>query len=568
MNFLTIRGKKWFTVGQIFLALALFLLCPLRDIGALSSRRNTIESQQRPIFGDYGGELREGKPRADGIHHVDTPRLIAKLKELKVNTYYFLIWHEASDWDDLRKEFLPAAEKEKLDVWAYLVPPSEAKVRKSEPFGTNYPAWFRAVGELSRNFPHLKGIVIDDFNDNLSFFKPAYLQQMRLAGWKANPRLQFYPQVYYPTINHTFIKNYQPFIDGIVLAFRDGHYRNTQRIDHLIHQINEVQSILHQHHLPFILMIYASRLSATPANPSPSYIEGILKIAVERLMLKQIQGLITYILVKEFEQTTDDHYAYSGMGYANFFFPAGQRGKVNDFVQLSQTVQVDATGPYALSFVHFHTYPSVVHMSSFVQQMFIDQQLVWQETNKENRWQHVFLDVTPHLRGKKSAVLTFRLSRFQPTPIHWMFSGIDQLRSQGFRIKNADFEEKKEWTVKANCANLLAGIHMYDPKGQQKVFHTVRTYCNTFHLYQEIHQATIRPYLIKVSQRMVTSVLLNQYATTLETIQEMMQLIQADKNIPAARKQLLLKECRQFYRSLQIKMQTEGYSTEAYSLSL
>jgi hypothetical protein len=564
VNFLMIRCKIEFKMGWVFLFLVLSLLCPLRDVGAIPPRMDTIESQQRPIFGDYGGELRESKRRADGIHHVDTPRLIAKLKELKVNTYYFLVWHEASDWDDLCQEFLPAAAKAKIDVWVYLVPPSEAKINLPEPFGTDYLAWFRAIGKLSRHFPHLKGIVIDDFNDNLSFFTPAYLQQMRLAGRKENPHLQFYPQVYYPTINHTFINNLRPFIDGIVLAFRDDPYRNTQRIDRLIQQINEVQSILHQHRLSFVLMIYASRLSATTANPSPTYMEGVFKIAVERLMLKQIQGLITYVLTKQFEQKTDDHYAYSGMGYANFFPSGWKQGKVNDFVQLSQTVPVDPTGPYSLSFVHFDTYPSAPLASPFVQQMWIDRQLVWENKSKQgkrsNRWEHLFLDLTPYLQGKKSAVLTFRLSRFRSTPAHWMFSGIDQLQPHGFRIKNADFEEKKEWTVKANCANLLAGIHMYDPNGHQKTFNTVRKHFNAFHLYQQVHQATARPYLIKVSQRMVTSLLLNQYATTLETIQEMTQLIQADKNIPTDRKQPLLKECRQFHRWIKTKMQKEGYS--------
>lgn len=78
----------------------------------------------RDILGDYAGELRESQPRADGVRHVDTPGMIQSLRELNVNTYLYLIWHEKTDWDDLRKEFLPAAKQAGIDVWVYLVPPA------------------------------------------------------------------------------------------------------------------------------------------------------------------------------------------------------------------------------------------------------------------------------------------------------------------------------------------------------------------------------------------------------------------------------------------------------------
>src|SRR5437868_6240091 len=51
---------------------------------------------------DYDAELR----RPDG--RVDTPLMIQRLKELDVTTYYWLIAHAATDWDDL-KLFLPEA---------------------------------------------------------------------------------------------------------------------------------------------------------------------------------------------------------------------------------------------------------------------------------------------------------------------------------------------------------------------------------------------------------------------------------------------------------------------------
>jgi hypothetical protein len=99
-------------------------------------------SKAKPIGGklaDYDAEIREATPRADGIQHVNTPATIQKLKELHVDTYYYLIWDQPTDWDDLKNEFIPAAEKAGIHVIVYLVPPSESTgTRKSYPYLTDY----------------------------------------------------------------------------------------------------------------------------------------------------------------------------------------------------------------------------------------------------------------------------------------------------------------------------------------------------------------------------------------------------------------------------------------------
>ena len=71
----------------------------------------------RQHLADYDAELR----RADG--RVDTDAMVTRLKELGVTTYYWLIWHAPTDWDDL-KLFLPKAREAGIEVWVYLVPPS------------------------------------------------------------------------------------------------------------------------------------------------------------------------------------------------------------------------------------------------------------------------------------------------------------------------------------------------------------------------------------------------------------------------------------------------------------
>src|SRR3954470_23136366 len=70
---------------------------------------------RKPVLGDFAAEIR----RPDG--HIDTPAMIEALKAMSANTYFYLIWHAPTDWDDL-PEFAAAAEKAEIDVWVYLIP--------------------------------------------------------------------------------------------------------------------------------------------------------------------------------------------------------------------------------------------------------------------------------------------------------------------------------------------------------------------------------------------------------------------------------------------------------------
>jgi len=98
----------------------------------------------RDILADYDSELRGPDKRVD----VDT--MAARLKELGVNTYFWLIWHASTDWDDL-KLFLPKAAAAGIDVWVYLVPPSESPPRTtaySEPFRLDYGRWAEEIARF------------------------------------------------------------------------------------------------------------------------------------------------------------------------------------------------------------------------------------------------------------------------------------------------------------------------------------------------------------------------------------------------------------------------------------
>ena len=147
--------------------------------------------------------------------------MVARLAELGVTRYYWLVWHAATDWDDL-KLFLPAAARAHIQTWVYLVPPTEGPTQgypASEPFKLDYVRWAEAIARLSLEQPSLTGWVIDDFYANSKVFTPAYVQQMQAAAKRVNPRLAFYPLMYFPEITPRFVADYRGVIDGVVVAY-------------------------------------------------------------------------------------------------------------------------------------------------------------------------------------------------------------------------------------------------------------------------------------------------------------------------------------------------------------
>jgi hypothetical protein len=185
---------------------------------------------------DYDSELRLANGR------VDTDAMVKRLKELGVTTYYWLIWHAATDWDDL-KLFLPKASEAGIDVWVYLVPPSESAPKYgslyAEPFRLDYPRWAEEIARLSLQHPNLRAWVIDDFYANHKFFTPAYLRALRARTKAINPRLAFLPLMYFHEMRSHFVEDYRSVIDGVVVAYlRDRE------------EIEQTWAILNDAHLP------------------------------------------------------------------------------------------------------------------------------------------------------------------------------------------------------------------------------------------------------------------------------------------------------------------------------
>ena len=182
---------------------------------AVSSPAQPASVLARCHLADYDDELRLANGR------VDTSAMAHRLEALGVTTYYWLIAHAATDWDDLEL-FLPEAARAHIEVWAYLVPPSESAPREGtlypEPFRLDYLRWAEEIARLSLQHTNLTAWVIDDFYENHALFTPGYVGEMQQRARRVNPRLAFLPLMYYGELDHSFVEDYRNVIDGVVAA--------------------------------------------------------------------------------------------------------------------------------------------------------------------------------------------------------------------------------------------------------------------------------------------------------------------------------------------------------------
>jgi hypothetical protein len=449
----------------------------------------TLDSRPRPVFhslidnpviGDYAGEIREHLARPDGIRHVNTKEMISILKALHVNTYFYLIGHEKTDWEDLKNAFLPAAHEAGIHVFAYLVPPSESGKMPSVPYQTDYIAWGKAIAELSLKYPNLVGWAIDDFGANEKILNPQYVSDIQSSVRQINPKLQLMPVMYFPEITPDFIKSWGQWVQGIILAYRDDPYRNTLVWSSEQEQIDYAHTLLRQAHLPLILMVYASRLSNTPASPSVDYVSETTRIAINNIKTGKLAGIVMYCLPKTLGKQPYERTAWHGWGHLNFSVDSA--AKAGDFIASTQTVYPDSAGHYTLQFYTKHD--GTGKAGDDYRQILIDNQIVWQEDVSQdaakNRWSKKQVDLTPYLMGKKQAQFTLRLYVEKSKKYLYEQVGFDSLSAQGFSLTNPDFETSQGWTIISRSPGLIGKIIIDNPYQTEQIFHAVASLFGAF----------------------------------------------------------------------------------------
>jgi len=276
----------------------------------------------RQHLADYDSELR----RADG--RVDIDALVARLKELGVTAYYWLIWHAPTDWDDL-KLFLPRAARAGIEVWVYLVPPSESAPKYGsqypEPFRLDYGRWAEEIAKLSLERPNLTAWVIDDFYANRAFFTPAYLREMQTRSQRINPRLALLPLMYFNEISVKFTEDYRAVIDGVVVAY----LQDRDEIERTWAVLNDadmvppselsfplgtpsqagdfVMASRRRFHIPFVSMTAgdAGEFRQRHGDPAtPERIAEYLRLSLQAWREGKCDGVVTYCLDKRPQSQT------------------------------------------------------------------------------------------------------------------------------------------------------------------------------------------------------------------------------------------------------------------------
>ena len=183
--------------------------------------KSNAQTTTKPMLGAYNYQ-----PKLNS--HVNTDLLITRLKDLNANMYMWLMGG-GNDWQDFQ-DFMPKAKMAGITVWAYLRPPTETPATGydgpySEPYKGDYVAWARAIADLSLRYSNLIGYIIDDFWYNTpsyesnTLFSNSYINKMVSAGKKINPKLKFYPLLYFREIDVTFLDSLSKVIDGVVAAY-------------------------------------------------------------------------------------------------------------------------------------------------------------------------------------------------------------------------------------------------------------------------------------------------------------------------------------------------------------
>jgi hypothetical protein len=256
------------------------LLVILLSLAGCSSPQATKLSAQaaraknlRGIFGTYDAEPRQPNGR------VDVERLVNELTAIKANTYNFLVWRAATDWEDF-KLFLPRAREKQIKVWVTLVPPSESPPHTrqfSEPFKLDYQRWAVEIAKLSVQQPNLVAWSLDDFSYDSKTFTPEYMEEMVKGAQAINPKFAFVPCLYYDHVTPKLAATYRPFVDGILFPYRhEAGKRNLSQWDTLEAEVARVKERFGGD-VPVILDVYATKHSQLN-DSNAEYVRQVMTI--------------------------------------------------------------------------------------------------------------------------------------------------------------------------------------------------------------------------------------------------------------------------------------------------
>lgn len=461
--------------------------------GRGSQGRPADDTEPEIMLANYPGghtldmEIREKVPRADGYRHVDTVRTIAELQRMNANTHFFLMWHSPSDWQDFTEEFLPAAQEAGIDVWAYIVPPSECSSNGwcSRPYETDYVAWAENIAQLSVDYDHLVGWVIDDFNNgsNPKTFTPDYMAEITAATDAINPDLELATVAYYGkgAVSEEFYQTYAQFIDAVVFPYRDEPNHNTRRTSTLSAQLDKVTSFTEKYGLDAHLLLYTGRYGTFDA-PSPSYVRDLMATAVDYARQGKIQGIVSYGTPhRDGVAVTSENEAMNGNGRLTLFAYAGAPAP-GDYGSATQTVHFDPNAErYTLDFwVRNRFFGKETEGKRFVE-VVVNGEVIWSKdiikynNDTDGRWRvgEGPIEIDPALlAGQRTAELTFRVRQEVASSFHTETS-FDAVETSGFEVRNGDFESPAGWRLESTHGAFIPSVEIWTDDRPARVFDEV-----------------------------------------------------------------------------------------------
>lgn len=387
-----------------------------------------------PVLGDYDAAIL-GPPDANKVRPVNISATIAALQRANVNTYAYMIYgngaanaycvgqptpcdgtinaHRVSQaqWNQL-PAFADAAEAVGIDVWVYLVPPSESfrgtkavpvpdRVSTYAPYYWDYHRWGTEIAELAVTHPSIVAIAMDDFGgntveggSNYSFkFSGSYITTMMNAVRAISPGMEFHVILYYTQFwgMNSIAAAYRKVVDGYIFPYN-----------------------------------WSNDTAVEPGNTSNS-------------SRAAAQGELTSSMTK----------CWSGNGCLQLGVPGQTATTTGWYGSVEQTVTVNSSASYSMRFRVADSWIGAQPVGYHELQVLIDGQVAWtQDVVNYRAWQYVELDLTSRLQGKTSARLTLRIHEKTGVANFPIKAWFDSFSSTGFTITNPGFETSLSgWTL-------------------------------------------------------------------------------------------------------------------------
>jgi hypothetical protein len=187
----------------------------------------------------------------------------------------------------------------------------------------------------------------------------------------------------------------------------------------------------------------------------------------------EILGVTTYAMAKEFE---NEECGFTN--HLNLTVPSEVPTSPGDFVSAGQTVRVDpAATRYQLRFFEQDSYP-VGTAGYHFKQLLVDGETVWDQdvaSDAALAWVERTFDITPHVKGKSSAIVSFRLYDKKGVSNFGVRVSFAGLEAVGFTIDNPDFTKETGWSfAMRGPGSARRAYYLCDPERQRHVYEAVR----------------------------------------------------------------------------------------------